>query len=312
MAATRARAATSSRCRSTTARIRHTLNYKATFAGADGEIAGLIGAIIDITDRKRVEQRQAIEHRVTRILSESDTVASAMPEVLAAFCETLGWACGARWRLDAQAGGFRCEETWRSGRQRGDRGVSRREPQEHLPARAGRVHPARAGDAVSPSGSSTSPPRQNFLRGKEAARAGLRSAFALPIRLGDQVLGALEFFHTEEQQADEWLLKTGVAIGAQVGHFMARMQAEHDLRQSESRFRSLTGLSSDWYWEQDEEFRLTFMSSRFVERTGIDPAPSSAAGAGTSPRPTSPKPIGRATRRSSSATSPSSISRWSA
>jgi PAS domain S-box-containing protein len=54
---------------------------------------------------------------------------------------------------------------------------------------------------------------------------------------------------------------------------MARTQAERELRQSESRFRSLTGLSSDWYWEQDEELRLTFMSSRFVERTGIDPAP---------------------------------------
>src|SRR4029077_2381274 len=94
--------------------VRHTLNYKATFAGADGEVAGLIGAIIDITDRKRVEQRQPIEHRVARVLSESDSVASAMPEVLAAFCETLGWACGARWRQDVQAGGFRCEETWRS------------------------------------------------------------------------------------------------------------------------------------------------------------------------------------------------------
>jgi PAS domain S-box-containing protein len=54
---------------------------------------------------------------------------------------------------------------------------------------------------------------------------------------------------------------------------MARTQAERELRQSEARFRSLTALSSDWYWEQDEEYRLTFMSARFVERTGIDPAP---------------------------------------
>src|SRR5258706_6854503 len=47
---------------------RHTLNYKATFTDARGEIAGLIGAIVDITDRKRSERRQAIEHRVARIL----------------------------------------------------------------------------------------------------------------------------------------------------------------------------------------------------------------------------------------------------
>src|SRR5438874_12587065 len=32
------------------------------------------------------------------------------------------------------------------------------------------------------------------------------------------------------------------------------------LRESEARFRSLTGLSSDWYWEQDENFRFTQMT----------------------------------------------------
>jgi PAS domain S-box-containing protein len=92
--------------------VRHTLNYKATFNGPDGKVAGLIGTIIDITERKRAEQRQAIEHRVARLLSESETVAAAMPGVLAAFCESLGWACGTRWSMDAKAGGFRCEEAW--------------------------------------------------------------------------------------------------------------------------------------------------------------------------------------------------------
>src|SRR6266850_3234928 len=37
-----------------------------------------------------------------------------------------------------------------------------------------------------------------------------------------------------------------------------------------ARFRSLTQLSSDWYWEQDAEFRLTFMSSYVDEKTGLD------------------------------------------
>ena len=252
-------------------RVRHTLNYKATFSGADGEIAGLIGAIIDITDRWRAEQRQTIEHRITRILSESETASAAMPGVLAAFCETLGWACGARWSLDAKMDGFRCEETWSAG----DPAVeaflaSSRETTFH-PGQAGLIR--RVLGSGEPVWIVDVSAERSFLRGKEAAKAGLRSAFALPIRLGDEVLGALEFFHRDTQLPDEWLLKTGVAIGLQIGHFMARTQAERDLRQSEARFRSLTGLSSDWYWEQDEEFRLTFLSSRFVERTGIDPAP---------------------------------------
>jgi PAS domain S-box-containing protein len=49
-----------------------------------------------------------------------------------------------------------------------------------------------------------------------------------------------------------------------------RKRAEAALRESEARFRSLTQLSSDWYWEQDESFGLTFMSGRMGERTGLD------------------------------------------
>jgi diguanylate cyclase (GGDEF)-like protein/PAS domain S-box-containing protein len=45
---------------------------------------------------------------------------------------------------------------------------------------------------------------------------------------------------------------------------LAAMQAMafRSLRNSEERFRSLTQLSSDWYWEQDEQFRFTYMAGR--------------------------------------------------
>ena len=38
-------------------------------------------------------------------------------------------------------------------------------------------------------------------------------------------------------------------------------RAEEALRESEARFRSLTELSSDWYWKQDENLRFTYLSS---------------------------------------------------
>ncbi|MDP9082378.1 MAG: EAL domain-containing protein [Pseudomonadota bacterium] len=41
----------------------------------------------------------------------------------------------------------------------------------------------------------------------------------------------------------------------------AHRRARRDLTASEERFRSLTALSSDWYWEQDEELRFTYVSS---------------------------------------------------
>jgi diguanylate cyclase (GGDEF)-like protein/PAS domain S-box-containing protein len=50
----------------------------------------------------------------------------------------------------------------------------------------------------------------------------------------------------------------------------ALKQAEAALRESERRFRDLTELSSDWYWEQDAEFRFTQLSSR-VGEASLDP-----------------------------------------
>jgi len=49
-----------------------------------------------------------------------------------------------------------------------------------------------------------------------------------------------------------------------------RAAAEKALHESNERFRSLNALSSDWYWEQDSDFRLTFMSS--IDKLGLDPA----------------------------------------
>ncbi len=42
------------------------------------------------------------------------------------------------------------------------------------------------------------------------------------------------------------------------------------LWEREQRFRSLTALSSDWYWEQDTEGRYTFISEGFKDLTGLD------------------------------------------
>lgn len=42
-----------------------------------------------------------------------------------------------------------------------------------------------------------------------------------------------------------------------------------ELRESEARFRSLTELASDWYWEQDEDGRFTKVSGPVLEMLGL-------------------------------------------
>lgn len=46
-----------------------------------------------------------------------------------------------------------------------------------------------------------------------------------------------------------------------------------ELRESEARYRSLTELASDWYWEQDENGHFTKVSGPVLEMLGIQVAP---------------------------------------
>ena len=46
--------------------------------------------------------------------------------------------------------------------------------------------------------------------------------------------------------------------------------AQQALRECEERFRSLLDLSSDWYWEQDDQFRFTQFMGGVFEKSGID------------------------------------------
>lgn len=50
-------------------------------------------------------------------------------------------------------------------------------------------------------------------------------------------------------------------------------QRTAELRESEARFRSLTELASDWYWEQDEAGSFTKVSGPVLEMLGIRVAP---------------------------------------
>ncbi len=52
-----------------------------------------------------------------------------------------------------------------------------------------------------------------------------------------------------------------------------------ELRESEARYRSLTELASDWYWEQDENMNFTRVSGPVLEMLGIRVTPLDGASA---------------------------------
>jgi diguanylate cyclase (GGDEF)-like protein/PAS domain S-box-containing protein len=237
---------------------------------AAGRFSGYCGTARDVTRRTQLEMRRAIEHGISRILTSSGTVAEAMPAVVELMCKTLGWRCGAYWYLDKPTGTMRRAQTWGADDakidtflkssldslplEKDDRGLIRASLTTGEPAWIRDVSQDRT-----------------FKRAAAAANAGLRSAFAFPIKSGATVLGVLEFFSNEILEPDTDLLEDAAYIGARISQFIQLVQARENLLRSEERFRNLTELSSDWLWEQDEQFRITFLDGAFEEKTGLKP-----------------------------------------
>lgn len=74
--------------------------------------------------------------------------------------------------------------------------------------------------------------------------------------------------------AQDYLVKndlSGRLLVKTMKYAQERKAIEASLRVSEARFRSLADLSSDWYWEQDAQARLSYLSEGFTEKAGMDP-----------------------------------------
>jgi len=211
-------------------RLRHTLYYKATFRGPDGRVAGLIGTIIDITERVRSEQRQAIEHSVGTLLGHAQTVAEAITGIIEEMCRRFGWACGARWSLDERENRLHCIEYWAEDDDAILKYLETSSTSTFVPGHAGIIR--RTLTTGAPVWVEDLGTKSDFLRAKLAAEAGLQGAFALPIALGERILGAIEFYSREPRPTDPWLLELSIGVGRQIGMLMARREAEEDLRRA--------------------------------------------------------------------------------
>ncbi|HKX39125.1 MAG TPA: GAF domain-containing protein, partial [Burkholderiales bacterium] len=99
------------------------LFYSAEAGAFDAEMAGLLGRIaenagfaLELLEREaqraREEAMLGLEHAITRLLAEAETVQGALREVMRAVCEAGRWELGRYFRLDAPANVVRFSEYW--------------------------------------------------------------------------------------------------------------------------------------------------------------------------------------------------------
>ncbi len=201
----------------------------APLRNADGVADGSVMILADISERRRSEQLQQLEHAVTRVLSESQGIEEAMQAVLEKFCTTAGWAYGARWVLNTADQQLNCIESWQVDTPAAKAFAEfnhtvRRDFQPHSGGLLRGVwatgEPVWMEDVAA---------EASFNRGAEAARAGLHAAMAFPILILGKFYGVIEFFAAERRPRDDGLLRVARSIGSQVGQFIARKEAELNL-----------------------------------------------------------------------------------
>jgi len=201
-----------------------------------------------VAERKRAELRLVAHDATTHVLAEVSTPKEVIPRAFQTICESLDWDMGALWHVDREAQVLRYGESWHrpSLGLLGFVDASRSytfAPGIGLPGCVwASKEPAWIVDVTQDA---------NFPRAPMAAKAGLRSAFAVPLRLGSDILGVMEFSSRERRPPDDELFQMVATLGSQLGQFLERKHVEEALREGEERLRIAlqAGQMGTWEWD---------------------------------------------------------------
>lgn len=188
------------------------------------------------TERRQPEQYFEAQHDVTSVLAETGPNEDAMPKVLQALGERMGWEVGEYWSLDEHAQVLRCGEIWHL------ESIDVTEFQattEELTFERGVGIPGQVWKQGKPVRIENIVESAQFLRSSPAARQGLRAAIGVPIRSESRLMGVMVFFSREIRALDAALTEMMEALSTQVGQFLERRRIQGEAERTKDEFFSL-------------------------------------------------------------------------
>jgi diguanylate cyclase (GGDEF)-like protein/PAS domain S-box-containing protein len=211
---------------------------------ASGAFKGYRGVGKAITERKRAEQLQSLEHAVSRSLADADSVTAAVQAAVRAICETEGWECGRYFRWDDKAHVLRFSDGWGIADDVVQRFVAKSSELSYAAGvgLAGKVWQSRQPLWATDITQDTRVDQVALARG-----IGMRGAFVFPVISDGSVIGVLAFNSREIREPEERLMQAISVIGTQIGQFLQRKRREEELR----RFRTAMDASEDMIWLLD-------------------------------------------------------------
>ncbi|MBP1683973.1 MAG: two-component hybrid sensor and regulator [Deltaproteobacteria bacterium] len=245
--------------------------YANSLKDHDGNVFGMLAIGQDVTERQRAERRLVSQYAVTRVLAGSVSLQEATAAVLQSLCEATGWEFGELWCLDRELDSLTWRGAWHTPTldttelEAASRGMHLTAGQG-LPGRAfASGRPAWVGDVTT---------LLQSVRAPIAAKLGLRSAFAFPLRARGMVIGVITFYCRDNRPPDNELLQMLDAVGSQIGDFIERKRAEEDLMRMSKAIES----TSDGVCMADLNKRSIYHNQAFANLFGYNRQTLNAAG----------------------------------
>jgi PAS domain S-box-containing protein len=215
--------------------------------------ASWVVSLEDVTRHRRAERRLAAQAALSQVLAGAEDSQRALPDILRAIGEGLGWEVGAFWGLGADDR-LRHQAIWHV---------------ENVPAEEfiamsraigfarGEGVPGRVWQERRPIWYEDVSVVESLPRHRAAAKAGLHGAFAFPVVRGDEVSGVFEFFSRFVEPPDDQLLALVSAFATQVRDSLERRTAEHQARDSDAFHRAILQSALDCIITMDHTGRIT-------------------------------------------------------
>ncbi|MGD9418913.1 MAG: ATP-binding protein [Verrucomicrobiota bacterium JB025] len=192
-----------------------------------GTLTNFMAVQRDITRQRAEIQRRNIQHAASQTFASATSIQHAGHRILQTLCQQLEASVGLLWMKHHDHNTLECTESWNNG----DRDLTpflklsiavRIQPGQYLP---GIVWKSRESCWIANLGDYPQCPRSSA-----AAALGLHGTFAFPILSGNEVLGVFEICGTHIDEPNEALSQVISAIGSQMGQFIAKKDAEDNLR----------------------------------------------------------------------------------
>lgn len=202
---------------------------------ASGRVLRMTGTLIDINERKKNEERLAMQYKLAKLLAESDTFEHCGHELIKILRNGFNWSHGIIWIIDET--GTQLIPIASS--------HSKRSHEELRPLPIGQGLPGMVWSSQSPIWIDDLSVIKNIPLNLHDKQVQICSIFGFPINWQEEVLGVIEFYSGERKSSNDDAIKISRVISHQIAQFIQRSRVTAKLRQNETYLSAVLESASD-------------------------------------------------------------------